>query len=123
MSWDAVSSMFGPIAALIAGAWALLKILIWQFEKRLDERENRQSERFAALAKVRVDDQKEWQERHGRLDEKYEKLNDEVRQMLIDMPQQFVARTDYVRRESVVEGKIDQLSLRIQDWILEKRNG
>jgi hypothetical protein len=44
-----------------------------------------------------------------------------VRRILIELPRDYVARTDYVRRETVMEAKIDQLGLRIENWLLREK--
>ena len=115
MTIEQLISIFGAVALLVMGAWALIRIVVWQFEKRLDER-------FLGMEEKRKEGRKSSDARFAALDDKYDKLQAEVREILIEMPRQFVERTDYIRRESVIEGKIDQLSLRIQDWIMEKRN-
>lgn len=103
--------LVGAIALVVGSHWALLKVAVAQFEKRLDER-------FDAQELARVEGQKSWQERINRIEGRQEDLEKDVRRILIELPREYVSRTDYVRRETVIEAKIDQLSLRIQNWIL-----
>jgi hypothetical protein len=103
--------ILGAIALVVGSHWALLKVAVSQFERRLDER-------FAAQEKAREEGQKSWQERVNRMESRQEEIEKDVRRILIELPREYVNRTDYVRRETVIEAKIDQLSLRIQNWIL-----
>ena len=133
MTIELLLSLFGAVGVLCAAAWAMLKILASQYDKH-----NR--ERFAALDKSREQSQERWrdqivalertreeaarvsQDRLTKLENKYEKLDAEVRKILTDVPREYVARTDYVRRESVIEGKIDNLYLRIENWMIRGKN-
>lgn len=115
MSIELFLSICGFVALIVSGAWALLRIAMSQFDKRLDVR-------FAALELARTEGRNSYEERFRRMDTLYEQLDREVRKLLIDMPEKFVRREDYVRRETLIEAKIDQLSLRIQNWMLEARN-
>jgi hypothetical protein len=56
-----------------------------------------------------------------KIEGKYEQLDQDVRRILIELPRDYVARTDYVRRETVMEAKIDQLGLRIENWLLREK--
>jgi hypothetical protein len=122
MNVDVALWIFGPVSTIFAAGWAVTKAfsylvakMVAQFEKRLDER-------FEALEEARAEGRKIWEERIARLDEKQERTDRELREMLISMPDKYVRREDYVRRETVIEAKIDQLSLRIQNWILENKH-
>ncbi len=103
-------------AAIIGGYWALAKLLVAQFNRGLDQR-------FAALDAARKEGQRQWDERVRRNETKVEEMERDLRKILIELPREYVNRSDYVRRETVIEAKIDQLSLRIQNWILEGKNG
>lgn len=100
------------VGLLIAGFWAVATLAGRQFEKRLEER-------FKALTTALQDLQRIGAERLERLEKKYELLDADVRRILIELPRDYVARTDYVRRETIMEGKIDQLGLRIENWMLK----
>lgn len=123
MTLDMALGIFGTIALISSGIWALIKAfgflvnkVVAQFEMRLDER-------FAAQEIARQEGRKIWEARLSRVDEKQERIDRELRELLITMPDKYVRREDYVRRETVIEAKIDQLSLRIQNWILENKHG
>lgn len=102
----------GAIAiGLIASYWALLKLAGAQFEKRLDEK-------FAAQERAREEGRRAWDERAKRIETKQDQLDQDVRRILIELPRDYVTRTEYLRRETLIEAKIDQLSLRIENWML-----
>ncbi len=119
MTLEVALGVFGAIALVVAGTWAVMKAfgllmakIVAQFEKRLDER-------FAAMELARAEGRKIWEARLMRLDTKQERIDGELRELLISMPDKYVRREDYVRRESIIEGKIDRLGLQIQNWILQ----
>jgi len=105
--------LLGAIVTIVGGAWALIRLSGAQFETRLDER-------FAAQEKARQEGRELWESRMSRMEQKTEKLESEVRQILIELPREYVARADYVRRETVIEAKIDQLALKWENWTLKK---
>jgi hypothetical protein len=123
MTWELGLGIFGAISLLAAGAWALIKAfgylvgrIVSQFNQQLDER-------FVTHEKLEAGRMATWEGSIARLDQKHERIDRELRELLIAMPDKYVRREDYVRRETVIEAKIDQLGLRIQNWILENKHG
>lgn len=114
MSVELFLTIMGAAGLVVGGFWAVASVAGKQFEKRLDERFKGFSEAIAELRRVGL-------ERIEKLESKYETLDRELRRILIEMPREYVARTDYVRRETVLEGKIDQLTLRCQQWFEGER--
>ena len=114
--------IFGPLSTLAAGGWAVFKAFGWLVGKVVAQFEARLDERFAAQETARSERSRLWEARLARVDDNYAKIDRELRDLLINLPDRYVRREDYVRRETVIEAKIDQLSLRIQNWILEKKN-
>jgi len=110
-----LTGLVGAVGVLVSGYWALTKTAIAAFNRSLDER-------FAAMEKARADGQSQWTERMQKNEAKLDELERDVRKILVELPREYVTRSDYVRRETVIEGKIDQLALRIQNWILEGKN-
>ncbi len=106
MSAELMLGIVSACAVIVAGYWGLAKMLVRQFESSLDRR-------FATL-------ETSWAEWRKRIETKQEDLERDVRRILIELPREYVSRSDYVRRETVIEGKIDQLGLRLQNWILER---
>lgn len=114
MTIEMLISLLGAVGLILSGAWVLLRMAMNQFDLRL-------SERFEAIEKLRTEARRVAGQRMEALESKYERLDIDVRRILIDMPREYVSRTDYIRRETVIEGKIDMLSLRIENWILESK--
>lgn len=126
-------SLFGAVALLVAGFWAVLKVALWQHEKRLDER-------FAAMEQARKDGRKQWEERfsvhetgertrlqgvEGRVTAVEEVARDHERNLLLlkaDLPLHYVRREDYVRNQTVIEAKLDGLALRLENLKLREAN-
>lgn len=115
MNMDLLLSIFGAAATVVCGVWAVGRVIAAQFDKRLEAR-------FASQDRAREEGQKQWNTRMEGLEKRQQELDKDVRQILIELPREYVTRSDYVRRETIIEGKIDQLSLRIQNWILENKN-
>lgn len=113
MTVNEVLALLGAVATLIGGAWALVRLIVAQFEARLDER-------FEAQERARIEGRNLWEERMARMESKAEKLDSDVRQILIELPREYVTRADYVRRETIIEAKIDQLALRWENWTLKE---
>lgn len=95
------------------------KLLVSQFEKRLDEKFASQEEvrttstkhwdtKFSALEKAAANEAKEWQ-----------RIEREILSMKADLPVQYVRRDDYIRNQSVIEAKIDGLAVRIENALLK----
>jgi len=105
--WQLIS-LFGALFGAVGGFG---KLLLSQFEARL-------AEKFAAQDAARAEGRKEWDERLRRIEAKQEELERDVRKILIELPREYVRREDYVRNQTLIEAKIDQLSLRIQNWML-----
>ncbi len=100
------------VVAIITGFWAISKVAMAQFDRRLEAR-------FAAFNASLAELRSVGTARIEKLEAQYADVNKLVQQMLIELPREYVARSDYVRRETVMEAKIDQLGLRIENWILK----
>lgn len=116
MTIELLLSIVGAAAAILTGYWGLARLLIAQIERRLDDR-------FAAHAETERSYIRQSEERWKYIEEASRKQERELLMLKAELPREYVNRTDYLRRETIIEGKIDQLSLRIQNWILEGRNG
>lgn len=102
-------------ASLCAGAWVLLMLAARQFDARLEER-------FTTLEKARLEGRQAWEDRISKMESRYEALDLDVRKIMIELPREYVARSDYVRRETVIEAKIDRLGLQLENYILKARD-
>ncbi len=118
MSVELLLTIIGTAATavglIVAGFWAVAKVAGKQFEGRLETR-------FEVFRAALQDLQRVGGERLQKLENKYEALDGDVRRILIELPRDYVARTDYIRLETVMEAKIDQLGLRIENWVLRNR--
>lgn len=122
--WQLLAMAIGILTAFISVMFAAGKMLIGQFEKRLDDRFSAQEKsrleaqahwdaKFAALEQASANDAKEWQ-----------RIEREIMGMKADMPVNYVRRDDYIRNQTIIEAKIDGLAVRIENAILKgERNG
>lgn len=109
-------TLLGIFAGIITG---LVKLLLWQFEKRLGER-------FAAQDDARQVASKHWDENFAKVLERQDKDSDAVRQLehtflrfRAELPVEYVRREDWVRGQSVIEAKLDGLALKFENILLK----
>lgn len=77
------------LALIVAGAFAGLgKLLLLQFERRMDDR-----------FKVLASDSEAWRV-----------LERDFLQFRVDLPEKYVRREDYIRGQTVIESKLDSIS-------------
>lgn len=122
--WQLITLAISILAAFASVMLAAGKLLIGQFEKRLDERFSAQEKsrqesqahwdaKFAALEQASANDAKEWQ-----------RIEREIMGMKADLPVHYVRRDDYIRNQTIIEAKIDGLAVRIENAILKgERHG
>ncbi len=98
------------------------RALLQQFDKRLDER-------FSSQEKSRTEAQQNWAARFDSLQksaeserEEWRRIERDLLKLMADLPVNYVRREDWVRSQTIVEGKIDGLALRIENAILRKAN-
>lgn len=111
--------VFGFIAAvgvIAGGYWAVGRLLVAQFTAALDKR-------FETLEEARKEGRRVSEARFMRLEQTQERLDKDVRQILIELPREYVRREDYVRGQSVIEAKLDSLALRIENTQLRGGRG
>ncbi|MBI2313569.1 MAG: hypothetical protein HYU77_13800 [Betaproteobacteria bacterium] len=106
----------GAVGTLIAGAWALVKIVVGQFEKRLDER-------FRALESARTDAQKQWDSRFRVIEEGQREMERDVSRLREELPVHYVRREDAIRSETVINAKLDALAAKIDRLTTLQTNG
>ena len=109
-------TLLGIFAGIITG---LVKLLLWQFEKRLGER-------FSAQDEARQVASKHWDENFAKVLERQDKDSDAVRQLeytflrfRAELPVEYVRREDWVRGQSVIEAKLDGLALKFENILLK----
>jgi hypothetical protein len=107
------------LSAFITVMFAAGKLLVGQFEQRLDDRFSSQDEariagqkhwdtKFLALEQAAANEAKEWQ-----------RIEREILIMKADLPNLYVRRDDYIRNQTVIEAKLDGLAMRIENAILK----
>ena len=121
-SWQLLEICGSLLSILISIILLAVKLLIGQFENRLNEKfsvieEKRKTEQkyldnqFQALEQARLDETKSWQH-----------IERDIMQMKVDLPNTYVRRDDYIRNQSVIESKIDNLAIRIENALLRGNN-
>lgn len=107
MSVELLISLFTAVAVLVGGVWALIRVVVSQFEKRLDER-------FAGQEVLRLEGRKQWEERIARLEEKHTELERTFLKFLAELPREYQRREDHIRFELVINAKLDALAAKIE---------
>lgn len=102
MSVELLASLVGAVAVVVGGFWALVKVIVAQFEKRLDER-------FEMQEEARADGRSQYEERFGRLETEHHQLEREHMKLLAELPREYVRREDNIRFETVINAKLDAL--------------
>jgi len=100
---DTFLSIIGAAAAVIGGAWALMKVFARQFNASLDER-------FAAQEKIRNIARAAHEMRFERLEEAERDFN----QFKTEVHRDFVRREDHTREIASIKVMIDNLALNIE---------
>lgn len=110
-------SLLGIFTTLVFG---LVKLLLWQFEKRLDER-------FSAQETARKEASQIWEgnfakvlNRQDKDAEALRRLENEFLRFKGELPLEYVRREDWVRGQSVIEAKLDGLALKFENLLLKK---
>ena len=112
----AAGALLGMMVSLIITAG---KVLIGQFEKRLDEKfstmdagriaaQQHWDNQFAGLESAAADEAKGWQ-----------RVERDIMQMKIELAENYVRKEDHFRIQSVLEAKIDGLAVRIENALLK----
>jgi hypothetical protein len=108
-----VFSAIGVVSALVAGAWALIKIAVTQFQRNLDVR-------FSQLEAARVEGRRALDERFTSMDESQRRFERELLELKAELPRQYVLRDDQIRRDTIIDAKLDALNARLE-LLLERR--
>ena len=116
------NELFGALGAaltlVLASAGALARLLIGQFERRLDER-------FTQQEASRAEAQKLWRAKFESLEtaaaneaREWQRIERDILTLKADLPLNYVRREDYIRNQTIIEAKIDGLALKIENAIL-----
>jgi hypothetical protein len=101
------------VVALLGGYFALAKLVVAQFEKRLDER-------FAAQETARKEGSRVWTERFGRIEARQEAHERDLTQLMRELPTSYVRREDAIRENTTINAKLDALNARIEHLITQR---
>jgi hypothetical protein len=103
-------ALFGAAATLVGGCWALIKIVVYQFEARLNER-------FDALEKSRAENRAALAEKIKSIVDRQTINEGALSGMLRTMPIDYTRREDTIRGEVQTNAKLDALNGRMDKWI------
>lgn len=104
--------LVGLLIAFFGAVWAFGKVLVGQFDKRLDER-------FAAQEITRTEAKAHWELRFNQLDALSRKTEQDVQTLRAELPAEYVRREDWIRFSVAIDHKIDTIH-RVLDGIREK---
>lgn len=120
--WQLLGAFGTLLMAFLGLLFAGGRLLVQQFEKRLDAR-------FAVQEQSQQNAQTHMDTRFTSLETAMAKGNEEslrlereLMQLKADLPNGYVRREDYIRNQSVIESKIDGLAVRIENAILRGGN-
>lgn len=98
----------GALGSSLLALFALGRILLGQVERRLDQR-------FASLEKIREEASRAWRDSFVTLEAAYRGIDQQLRQLQIDLPLQYQRREDAIRQEVGIIHRLDALSEKVAD--------
>lgn len=107
--------LFGIVVTLIGAYWALIVLIVKQFNSGL-------TTRFAALEKARTEENTLVKERFDRIEESQKKLDRDLLMLKAELPDKYVRREDAIRSEMTLHAKFDGLAARIDTFLRVKNN-
>lgn len=114
MTIELVIALIGAAGTVLSGYWAITRIVVSQFNRGLDQR-------FADLEKARQEGREFSEKRLSRIEETQQRLERELLMMRAELPKEYVRREDDIRREVVVNAKVDALASKL-DLLNERLN-
>ena len=116
--WALLTFLAGLLLSFLGAAFAMGRILLTQFEKRLDSR-------FLAQEAARALHSEHWDARFGALEKaaheeagQWRRVERDLMDLRAELPLHYVRREDYIRGQSVIEAKLDGLALRMENQAL-----
>jgi hypothetical protein len=106
MTIEQLLTLFGAVATLVGAAWALIRIIVRQFEARLDER-------FQLQEKARMEARLVYNQRFEGLEKDARAREREHMKLLVELPREYVRREDQIRFETGINGKLDALNAKL----------
>lgn len=108
-------NIFLLVAMLIGAFWALVSLMITQFNKGLDKR-------FEVIDAARTESNKSAKERFDRIEESQRTQERELLSLKAELPERYVRREDAIRSEMTLHAKFDGLAGRIDLFLRAKQN-
>ena len=103
------------LLAFFGCVFAFSRILLGQFEKRLEEKFKAQEEaRATGAASLRAAIEG-YTAQGVRTSDQVQRLERDFLKWQADLPLQYVRREDYVRNQTIIEAKLDGLALKLEN--------
>lgn len=107
--------LVGLLLAFFGVVAGFFKLLMTQQQKLLDER-------FAAQEKARDETRRHWDTQFAALQKaahdetaQWQHVERELLRLKADLPEKYVLREDFVKNQTIIEGKLDRLALKIEN--------
>lgn len=110
-----VEQLVVPAGGFLAVLWVLVKLIVGQFEKRLDEK-------FLAINVKSDHSQAHWDKRFSEQDDALRELDRQVVQQAKDLPLHYVRREDWIRETAVMHAKLDGLAAKLELLLMRKHS-
>jgi hypothetical protein len=110
----------GLVVTLIGAFWALITLMVSQFNKGLDKRFEAIDGRFESSEKARTEANQTNKERFDRVEDQQRILERELLSLKAELPDKYVRREDAIRSEMTLHAKFDGLAVRIDQFMREK---
>jgi F0F1-type ATP synthase membrane subunit b/b' len=112
----------GLVVSLIGAFWALISLMVSQFNKGLDKRFEGIDKRFEVSEKARTEANQTNKERFDRVEDAQRVMERELLSLKAELPEKYVRREDAIRSEMTLHAKFDGLASRI-DQFMRATNG
>ncbi|TCS38510.1 hypothetical protein EDC30_102249 [Paucimonas lemoignei] len=107
--------LFGMAVTLISAFWALIALIVKQFNAGL-------ASRFETLENARSEESSRTNERFDRIEQSQKNLDRDLLMLKAELPDRYVRREDAIRSEMTLHAKFDGLAARIDTFLRVKNN-
>jgi hypothetical protein len=107
--------LFGIAATLLGAYWALVVLIVKQFNAGL-------AKRFEVLEVSRTEESSRTSERFDRIEASQKNLDRDLLLLKAELPDKYVRREDAIRSEMTLHAKFDGLAARIDTFLRVKNN-
>jgi hypothetical protein len=112
MTVELAVSIAGVAISMVSGYWAIARLVVAQFDKRLDER-------FKALDQARKEGSKVWADRFERMERRQMEFDRDLTGLIRELPTSYVRREDSIRENTTINAKLDALNARLEHVITQ----